>query len=300
MLSNRKLTYNKVYVDSQKRLPQSESSSDFIIQMNENLETHPNTVMYVMDEVIPQSYYTTPEGFYQFMYVITYNTSGGSVQAYLKIDLKNQVFFASQLVGRISNLLSQEAVSQSLPSNLFTSSYDSDQRRMILNITDNAYSFKVPTDKELQESTIWSDNILEDPMSVNNLMGNYEATVPTNTTWTSGLMNLNPFNSLFIVSTELSDFHYSAPDGYSNSIIKKVNMMLNVGGITVSQSAPLVNDWIDVSNRSLKRLRFRITDARGKTINLHNAPVSFTLLFVRSLMILIKSLSVYFFSIQLK
>ena len=280
MLSNRKLTYNKVYVDSQKRLPQSESSSDFIIQMNENLETHPNTVMYVMDEVIPQSYYTTPEGFYQFMYVIIYNTSGGSVQAYLKIDLKNQVFFASQLVGRISNLLSQEAASQSLPSNLFTSSYDSDQRRMILNITDNAYSFKVPTDKELQESTIWSGNMLEDPMSVNNLLGNYEATVPTNTTWTSGLMNLNPFISLYIVCTELSDFHYSAPDGYSNSIIKKTNMMFNVGGITVSQSAPLVNDWIDVSNRSLKRLRFRITDARGKTVNLHNAPVSFTLLFV--------------------
>ena len=280
MISNRKLTYNKVYVDSQKRLPQSESSSDFIMQMNENLETHPNTVMYVMDEVIPQSYYTTPEGFCQFMYVIICNTSGGSVQAYLKIDLKNQVFFASQLVGRISNLLSQEAVRQSLPSNLFTSSYDSDQRRMILNITDNAYSFKVPTDKELQESTIWSGNILEDPMSVNNLIGNYEATVPTNTTWTSGLMNLNPFNSLYIVCTELSDFHYSAPDGYSNSIIKKVNMMLNVGGITVSTSPPLVNDWIDVSNRSLKRLRFRITDARGKTINLHNAPVSFTLLFV--------------------
>ena len=280
MLSNRKLTYNKVYVDSQKRLPQSESSSDFIIQMNENLETHPNTVMYVMDEVIPQSYYTTPEGFYQFMYVIIYNTSGGSVQAYLKIDLKNQVFFASQLVGRISNLLSQEAVSQSLPSNLFTSSYDSDQRRMILNITDNTYSFKVPTDKELQESTIWSGNMLEDPMSVNNLIGNYEATVPTNTTWQGNLMNLNPFNSLYIVSTELSDFHYSAPDGYSNSIIKKVNMMFNVGGITVSQSAPLVNDWIDVSNRSLKRLRFRITDSRGKTVNLHNAPVSFTLLFV--------------------
>ena len=240
MLSNRKLTYNTVYVDSQKRLPQSESSSDFIIQMNENLETHPNTVMYVMGEVIPQSYYTTPEGLYQFMYVIIYNTSGGSVQAYLKIDLKNQVFFASQLVGRISNLLSQEAVSQSLPSNLFTSSYDSDQRRMILNITDNAYSFKVPTDKELQESTIWSGNMLEDPMSVNNLIGNYEATVPTNTTWRGSLMNLNPFNSLYKVSTELSDFHYSAPDGYSNSIIKKINMMFNVGGITVNTNAHLL------------------------------------------------------------
>ena len=280
MLSNRKLTYNKVYVDSQKRLPQSESSSDFIMQMNENLETHPNTVMYVMDEVIPQSYYTTPEGFYQFVYVIVYNTSDGSVQAYLKIDLKNQVFFASQLVGRISNLLSQEAVNQGLPADLFTSSYDSDQRRMILNITDNGYNFKLPTDKELQESSIWNGNILEDPMSVNNLIGNYEAKVATNNTWTSSLMNLNPFNSLYIVCTELSDFHYSAPDGYSNSIIKKTNMMFNVGGITVSTSPPLVNDWIDVSNRSLKRLRFRITDARGKTVNLHGQNVSFTLLFV--------------------
>ena len=280
MLSNRKLTYNKVYVDSQKRLPQSESSSDFIMQMNENLETHPNTVIYVMDEVIPQSYYTTPEGCYQFVYVIVYNTSDGSVQAYLKIDLKNQVFFASQLVGRISNLLSQEAVNQGLPADLFTSSYDSDQRRMILNITDNGYSFKLPTDKELQESSIWNGNILEDPISVNNLIGNYEAKVATNNTWTRGLMNLNPFNSLYIVCTELSDFHYSAPDGYSNSIIKKTNMMFNVGGITVSTSPPLANDWIDVSNRSLKRLRFRITDARGKTVNLHNAPVSFTLLFV--------------------
>ena len=280
MLSNRKLTYNKVYVDSQRRLPQSESSSDFIMQMNENLETHPNTVMYVMDEVIPQSYYTTPEGFYQFVYVIVYNTSDGSVQAYLKIDLKNQVFCASQLVGRISNLLSQEAVNQGLPADLFTSSYDSDQRRMILNITDNGYNFKLPTDKELQESSIWNGNILEDPMSVNNLIGNYEAKVATNNTWQGNLMNLNPFNSLYIVCTELSDFHYSAPDGYSKSIIKKVNMMFNVGGITVNTSATLVNDWIDVSNRSLKRLRFRITDSRGKTIDLHNQPVSFTLLFV--------------------
>ena len=75
-------------------------------------------------------------------------------------------------------------------------------------------------------------------------------------------------------------FHYSAPDGYRNSIIKKINMMFNVGGVTVSTNAPLVNDWIDVSNRSLKRMKFRITDARGKIINLHNAPVSLTLLFV--------------------
>ena len=177
----------------------------------------------------------------------------------------------SQLAGRIVNLLSQKAVNAGLPSNLFAASSDSDQRRMILNITDSTYSFKIPTDNELQELAVWQE--------MNSIVGNYEEQKPTSTTWTSGLMNLNPFNLLFIVCTEVSDFHYSAPDGYSNSIIKKVNMMFNVGGVTVSTNAPLVNDWIDVSNRSLKRMRSRIIDARGKTINLHNAPGSFTLSF---------------------
>ena len=56
--------------------------------------------------------------------------------------------------------------------------------------------------------------------------------------------------------------------------------MFNVGGVTVNSSAPLLNDYIDISNRSLKRLRFRITDARGKVINFHQQPISFSLLFV--------------------
>ena len=70
---------------------------------------------------------------------------------------------------------------------------------------------------------------------------------------------LKPFQlTIYIVCTELCGLHYSAPDRCSNSIIKKVNVMFNVGGITVSTSPPLVNDWVDVSNRSLKRLRFRL------------------------------------------
>ena len=95
----------------------------------------------------------------------------------------------SQLVGRIGSLLSQEADNAGFPSNLFTASYDSDQRRMILNITDNTYSFKIPTDNELQELAVWQE--------MNIIVGNYEEQKPTLTTWTSGLMNLNSFNSLF-------------------------------------------------------------------------------------------------------
>ena len=55
MLSSRKLAYNKVYVNSEYRLSGSSSSSDFYIELDEVLETSPNTVMYVIEENIPQS-----------------------------------------------------------------------------------------------------------------------------------------------------------------------------------------------------------------------------------------------------
>ena len=62
-LSNKKLTYSEVYVDSEQLLRQSNSISDFIIELNDVLETMPNTVMFVTEEIIPQSYYTTPKDF---------------------------------------------------------------------------------------------------------------------------------------------------------------------------------------------------------------------------------------------
>ena len=239
----------------------------------------PNTVMYVTEEIIPQSYYTTPEGFYQYVYLILYNTSDLSIVRYVKVDLTNQVYFAAQLSGSIVTLLN--TATNDIQADLFTYNYDSDQRKLNITISNSAYSFKIPTDKELK-AVPWDGQTLTDPMSINKIIGNYEEKTPTSATWSSGLFNLNPFNSIYILSPELSDFHYSAPDGYSSSIIKKVNLMFNVGGVTVNSSAPLLNDYIDISNRSLKRLRFRITDARGKVINFHQQPISFSLLFVNS------------------
>ena len=95
------------------------------------------------------------------MYNFVCNTSSGLLKIILQLIKENQAFFVSQLVGRIGKLLSQETDNAGLPSNLFTASYDSDQRRMSLNITDNTYNFKIPTDNELQELAVWQDSIVE-------------------------------------------------------------------------------------------------------------------------------------------
>ena len=207
-----------------------------------------------------------------------YKTSTGEIERFCKIDVKSQVFFASQLIANIITELN--ALNSDTQADLFTSSYDSDQRNAVITITLNTFSFKIPTDEELQ-GMLWHNTTPSDPSYtidvIKKLIGNYETKAMTNTSWTSGLFNLNPFNSVYIICSELSDYHCSAPNSFSNAIIKKINMTYNVGGVTVSSSPPLMNDFIDVSNRSFKRLRFRITDARGKTIDFHNTPISFSL-----------------------
>ena len=44
MMSN-KLTYKKVYVNSKSRLPQSRSSSDFVIELQENMEVDYRSIL---------------------------------------------------------------------------------------------------------------------------------------------------------------------------------------------------------------------------------------------------------------
>ena len=245
MLGNPKLTYSKVFVDSEQRLPSSVSSSDFVIKLNENLDTFSATVMYVMEGVIPQSYYSTPKGFYQYFYLVVYNTSDLSVVQNVRLDLANEVYFASQLAGATTTRLS--TATNGIHADLFNSPYNSDSRRTTFICNNSNYSFKIPTDRELKETTVYDGATMADPMSINKLLGNYEVKAPTTNTWESGQMNLNPFNSVYIVCSELSNYHYSAQTGYSTAIIKKVNMMFNVGGITVSGTPPLINDYITIS-----------------------------------------------------
>ena len=116
-----------------------------------------------------------------------------------------------------------------------------------------------------------------DPLSINYLLSNYIAFSPL-TVWTSSYLNLVPFRYLFISSSALSDYRYSAPNTNSSNILKKVLITQQLGGIVNDAGSSLSEDYIDVSNRNLKNLDFRITDERGVVMNLYNINVQFALL----------------------
>ena len=72
-MSNR-LTYKKIFIDSKYRNEQSKSSSDFSIELNENLELPDDTRLYITDISIPAVWNSTEVGFYEYLYVMVFNS----------------------------------------------------------------------------------------------------------------------------------------------------------------------------------------------------------------------------------
>ena len=145
------------------------------------------------------------------------------------------------------------------------------------------YKVKIPTDDELSNyvnntwNTTQANYDSNNTLSINYLLSNY---VPSNplTVWTSSYLNLVPFRYIFISSPTLSDYRYSAPNTYSSSIIKKVLVNQQLGGVINDAGSSLSEDYTDIGNKNLKRLEFKITDERGTVMNLYGIPVQFALL----------------------
>ena len=274
--------YKKIFVDSKYRLPTSKSSSDFSIELNENVELPEGTRLHIVDISLPTSFKTTEVGFYEYMYVMIYDNTDTFVKNF-RIYLGNKIYFSEQLCFDIHQSLNTNTEDLNA-GGIFNYAYSSATRTVDLSIKDGLnYKVKIPTDEELSNyvNNQWDTNSANynsnDPLSINYLLSNYIASSPL-TVWTSSYLNLVPFRYLFISSSALSDYRYSAPNTYSSSIIKKVLISQQLGGIVNDAGSSLSEDYIDVSNRNLKRLDFRITDETGKVMNLYNINVQFALL----------------------
>ena len=279
-----KLVYKKVYVNSKFRLPQSRSSSDFIIELQENMELPNGSKMWVTEVSLPTSFKTTEVNFYEYLYVMIYDNTNTFVKNF-RVYLGNKIYFSEQLCFDINEGLNSNTSDLSA-GGIFVYAYDSATRTVEFKIKDGLnYKVKIPTDEELSNyvngtwNTTQSSYDNRNPVSINYLLSNYVETSPI-ATWTSSYLNLVPFRAVYINSPELTDNHYSAPNSYSSSIIRKILISQQLGGVVNDDhGSAFGQDYIDVSNKNSKRLSFRITNEEGKTMNLYDIPVEFSLLF---------------------
>ena len=195
----------------------------------------------------------------------------------------NRIYFAEQLAFDLNEGMNNNTTDLSA-GGIFVYSYSSATRTVEFKVKDGLpYTIKIPTDTELANyvNGVWdTDSSSYDnrkPVSINYLLSNF---VPTNpiATWTSSYLNLIPFRYVFITSNALSDYRYSAPNSYSSSIIRKVLVIEQLGGIINDNHSIHQEDYIDIGGRNLKRLDFKITDAEGTVMNLYDINCQFALL----------------------
>ena len=283
MMSN-KLTYKKVYVNSKFRLPQSRSSSDFVIELQENMEMPQGSKMWITEVSLPTSFKTTEVGFYEYLYVMIYDNTDTFVKNF-RVYLGNKIYFASQLCFDINEGLNNNTTDLSA-GGIFVYAYDEATRTVAFSIKEGLnYKVKIPTDEELNNyvngtwNTTQANYDNRNPVSINYLLSNYVETSPLSV-WTSSYLNLVPFRAVYINSPELTDHHYSAPTSYSSSIIRKILINQQLGGVVNDDhGGAFGEDFIDVGGKNLRRLSFRITNEESKTMNFYDIPVEFTLLF---------------------
>ena len=287
-MSNR-LTFKKVYVDSQYRLPQSKSSSDFVIELPENFETPAGTKCWNTEVSLPTTWKSTENGFYEYLYCMLYDNSDNLLRS-SRVYLGNKVYFAEQLSFDMVKGMNDDVKYLNAGSDIFVYAYSSATRTVEIKVADGLnFKVKIPTDTELSNyvNSTWttaSENYMNydntNPLSINYLLSNYVATNGGLTIWTSSYMNLVPFRAVLLHCPELADHHYASPSSYSSNIIRKILIDQQLGGIVNdAHGGAFSEDYIDVGGKNLKRLSFRITDTNNKPINLYDINVQFSLIF---------------------
>ena len=143
-------------------------------------------------------------------------------------------------------------------------------------------SFRFFTDEQLLYTDEWQGTINKNKInSINELIGN---TAPSSAGYSfeypykSGFLNFSSIRNVYISSSNLGTLNVIGPRGSSCSILKKVPVSSDYGFLILDQNS-VAHDYVDVSRQTMKSLEFRLEDVYGNLINLHNSPVSFSLIF---------------------
>jgi len=270
------LPIKKIYIDSRFMSSDSKSSSDFKIDLPQNIDLPEDTVFYMDDICIPNSWYTIDEErnnkFYfkigSTVYVKTIPAGNYSTTTF------NAVIVA--LMNTVQGTFTANVNINSNTVGILTS-IDSTNYQQIVDGKTVTYAttFEILTDFQL--------GILGYPkpyQSINNYLNNEVAKVNTKASpYVSEYVNLNPVRNIYITSGNLGSYNTMSVSG-ERGIIKKVPVRANYNEM-IYDDAVLGIDYLSCSRQSLSRLEFQLKDVFGNLINLHGNHWSFSLIFTK-------------------
>ena len=265
-----KLQIRKIYIDSRFKTAGSKSSSDFYIDLPESISIPDNTVCFVDNVVIPNSWKTI-DAYNNKLYVRrTKIVSGTLSHVYKVIQLAENNYSATTLRDHLTTQLNNAFGGPTAISIVY------DQVLLRFDIKTNDLNIKLTfyTDKELTETNNFTETYDKNNLqSANELLSIFEMSMSE--VYQTGIINLMRYRNLYLTCPSLSNYSTLSPNGSSN-VIKKIPVSAGYGEIIYNNTFSL-HDYIDVSKLMIKVFEFQVCDSYGNVVNLRNMPVSFSL-----------------------
>ena len=276
------LKFKKIYFDTKFKTPDSNSTSDFKVELPETLFFENNSVFYVDDIAIPHSWYSV-EDFNNKLYVCVFNGTSpgvpvGNTFSYI-ITLTNGNYTGTELASEINSKFASNIGGG------YTCVYISKTNTLQIGTSDIQSKFKILTPTELKNGvsgfTLPYDKTK--PNDCNEILSNLEnvsQVCDILNPYKSGYLNMQPIRNLYLHSTTLGNYNSIGPDG-CQTIIKKIPVTSDYN-IMIFDQCVLYNDYNDCSHQTLKTISFQLKTSRGDIVPLHGVDISFSIVWSRA------------------
>jgi len=278
------LPVKKIYVDSLYKTADSISSSNFKIELPYTI-TMPKDAVFTIDEVcIPHAWYTIEENVNDKMYLFILNLTTRATRSII-IQIPDGNYTGDLLKAALQTIFTSAVSTIGV---VLTVGYNSNTVNITIAVS-GAYEVQILSDKEIANNLrgYWNPAVIIDhanPASMNDVLRNYgdsndgrTAIYSTYNPYESGFLNFQGINNIYISSPNLGSFKTIGPRGES-TIIKKVPVSSEYGYMIIDRYST-ANDYLDCSKSTLRTLEFNIRSSKGGYVPLHDANVSFTLVF---------------------
>jgi hypothetical protein len=268
---------NKIFIDSRFKTPESQSDSDFTIELPENVELNDYTGGIVTDITLPHTWYNVSSNNNRLFFRRV--VSGEPADFMVELIPQNYDIFelAAALEDRLNTAVGSQA---------FAATSDVQAGCLVIQVLPATWTVDIFSDGELitRVNGTWRGP-LYDVSNVKSLNSMLRINNRTNDPITSaaafrtGFVDLQPLHSIYITSTKISNYSNLGPNGQRN-VLKKMVVNSNFGEVNTYDYA-FQEDAVNLSGLSLKLLDFQLRDYNGNVIQLNGAHVSFSLLFVK-------------------
>ena len=275
----------KIYIDTKYKTKDSVSNSDFKIELPETVLLPEKCKAYLDEICIPHSFYTIEAGINDKFYLHTSTTAANPPLDYWIITIPSKTYTGADLAAELANQINL-ALGGGSYGGTMNVSYVSTTQSIQIGAA-SGIIFRVLTESDIATKLQGTWNTLQSPYDENDpadlngeILKLTEGSSPYYNnaySFTSNFVNLNSIRNLYITSSNLGNYN-SIGANSERTIIKKVpvdvdfNYMIHNNQITGL-------DYIDVSKQTLKTISFKIQTVDGKTVPLHGAHVSFSVIF---------------------